>query len=104
MERSIAECEEDERELEGRMARMCKEQNATQEELELIGRYVDQLKDRLANFAAARKELEAQEEVSQALEAEAAKYAEEAEHRKREAEALTRKRGKTKVFLASVGT
>mmetsp|Transcript_19055 Transcript_19055/g.45785 ORF Transcript_19055/g.45785 Transcript_19055/m.45785 type:complete len:101 (+) Transcript_19055:955-1257(+) len=40
---------------EGRLSAM----NETAEELELIGMYVDQLEDRLANYALARKEAEA---------------------------------------------
>ncbi|KAL3785968.1 hypothetical protein HJC23_005677 [Cyclotella cryptica] len=75
------------------------EWNQTKEELFLIGTYVDQLEDRLANFAIAKKEIEAREKRCQELEADAQKHIEEAESWKSQVEALTREQGETKPLL-----
>ncbi|KAL7521507.1 hypothetical protein ACHAWX_006186 [Stephanocyclus meneghinianus] len=75
------------------------EWNQTKEELFLIGTYVDQLEDRLANFALAKKEIEAREKRCQELEAEAKKHVEDAESWKSQVEALTKEQGETKPLL-----
>lgn len=73
--------------------------NRTKDELMLIGTYVDQLEDRLATFAIAKKEIELREAQCQDLEAEAARHAKEAESWKSQVESLAKEQGETKPLL-----
>lgn len=73
--------------------------NRTKAELMLIGTYVDQLEDRLATFAIAKKEIELREKQCEELEAEAAKHKKEAESWKSQVEALAKEQGETKPLL-----
>lgn len=73
--------------------------NRTKEELLLIGTYVDQLEDRLATFAIAKKEIELREKQCEELEAEAAKHKKEAESWKSQVETLAKEQGETKPLL-----
>ena len=73
--------------------------NRTKDELMLIGTYVDQLEDRLATFAIAKKEIELREKQCEELEAEAAKHKKEAESWKSQVETLAREQGETKPLL-----
>jgi chromosome segregation ATPase len=73
--------------------------NKTKEELLLIGTYVDQLEDRLATFAIAKKEIELREKQCEELEAQAAKHKKEAESWKSQVEALAKEQGETKPLL-----
>ena len=73
--------------------------NRTKDELMLIGSYVDQLEDRLATFAIAKKEIELREKQCQELEAEAKKHKEEANSWKSQVETLAKEQGETKPLL-----
>lgn len=63
------------------------ERNRTKDELILIGTYVDQLEDRLATFAIAKKEIELREQKCKVLENEAIKHAKDAESWKSQVDA-----------------
>ncbi|KAL9189396.1 hypothetical protein ACHAXT_009071 [Thalassiosira profunda] len=99
MEELMLDQEAEREEWEGKMAEMTQEQNATQEELDLISLYVDQLEDRLANFAIARKELDVREKEVARLETEAKQYEEEAGAHKAAVDELERESGETKALL-----
>ena len=91
--------EDDQLEWERRVSELTKEQNKTEEQLELIGLYVDQLEDRLANRLASQKELEARERECEILEAESRKSVKEAEDYKCQVGVLTKEQGETKPLL-----
>mmetsp|Transcript_1125 Transcript_1125/g.2533 ORF Transcript_1125/g.2533 Transcript_1125/m.2533 type:complete len:1313 (-) Transcript_1125:57-3995(-) len=99
MEKILLEAEEDEEMWQKRLEKMEKESSQTKEELELIGSYVDQLEDRLATFAIARKEIDAREKKCEVLEEEAKKNAKDAEEWKCRVEELTREQEETKPLL-----
>ena len=69
--------EEERIELEGTVEDLQRDRNNTKEQLELIELYVDQLEDRLAGFALARKELEVKEAECKSLQEDGAAKAEE---------------------------
>eukprot|EP00956_Cyclotella_meneghiniana_P040248 scaffold190663_cov92-Cyclotella_meneghiniana.AAC.1 len=75
------------------------EWNRTKDELVLIGTYVDQLEDRLATFAIAKKEIELREQKCKELELEAVKHTKEAESWKSQVEALSKEQGETRPLL-----
>jgi hypothetical protein len=86
-------------EWEQRLMEMEAAENETKEELELIGTYVDQLEDRLATFAVARKEIELREKKCEQLEDEAKKVAQEISEYKSKLEELTKEKEESKVLL-----
>lgn len=86
-------------EWEQRLVEMEAAENETKEELELIGTYVDQLEDRLATFAVARKEIELREKKCEQLEDEAKKVAQEISEYKSKVEELTKENDESKLLL-----
>ena len=73
--------------------------NKSREELDLVGVYVDQLEDRLATFAIARKELELREAECERLEAEAKRCADDAKTWKASFEELASEQNETRPLL-----
>jgi hypothetical protein len=86
-------------EWEKRFIEMQAAENETKEELELIGTYVDQLEDRLATFAVARREIELREKKCEQLEEEAKNYAQEINDYKSKVEELTKEKEESKLLL-----
>ena len=105
----VEELEEARRELElkeleaqewdQRFIEMEAAENETKEELELIGTYVDQLEDRLATFAVARKEIEIREKKCEQLEEEAKKYVQKISDFEAQVEELTKEKEESKLLL-----
>jgi len=91
-------------EWESQLVNLTKEQNKTKEELELIGLYVDQLEDRLANFAIARRELEVREQECERLEKVAKEEADIGEEYKRQLDDLTKEKEEMKALLEELVT
>lgn len=99
MEQSMHDHEEEMDELEYKLDEMTQEQNKTNSELELIGLYVDQLEDRLANYALAKKELDLLEKQCETLEAQSKEYAKEVEMYKCQLLDLSKEQNETKPLL-----
>lgn len=105
----VEELEEARRELElkeleaqewdQRFIEMEAAENETKEELELIGTYVDQLEDRLATFAVARKEIEIREKKCEQLEEEAKNYVQKISDFEAQVEELTKEKKESKLLL-----
>ena len=96
----LGEEHEDEiKNLEEMIDEMSVQENKTRNELDIIGLYVDQLEDRLANYAIARKELDAREKECERLEAQAKEYSEVAEEYKCQVDSLAKEQGETKPLL-----
>jgi myosin heavy subunit len=91
-------------EWESQLVNLTKEQNKTKDELELIGLYVDQLEDRLANFAIARRELEVREQEYERLEKVAKEEADIGEEYKRQLDDLTKEKEEMKALLEELVT
>ena len=91
-------------EWESQLMNLTKEQNKTKEELELIGLYVDQLEDRLANFAIARRELDVREQECDRLEKLAKEETEIGLEYKRQLDLLTKENEEMKVLLEELVT
>ncbi len=91
-------------EWESQLMSLTKEQNKTKEELELIGLYVDQLEDRLANFAIARRELDVREQESERLEKLAKEETESRLEYKRQLDVLTKEKDEMKALLEELIT
>ena len=91
-------------EWEQRLTEMEAAENETREELELIGTYVDQLEDRLATFAVARKEIELREKKCKILEDEAEKVAQEISDYRSKVEDLTKERDESKLLIEDLVT
>lgn len=89
------ECDE----FDARWEEAEKEWNQTKEELYLIGSYVDQLEDRLATFAIAKKEIELREKQCAELEAEAKAWKLEVDETKPLLEDLVKERAETNVKM-----
>ncbi|KAL3810659.1 hypothetical protein ACHAXA_001048 [Cyclostephanos tholiformis] len=86
-------------ELESRITNVTGEHNRTREELDLIGLYVDQLEDRLANFAIARRELEVREKECGRLESAAKEQADLVDEYRRRADVLMREQNETRALI-----
>jgi len=99
MKQLIDDHEDEIDELEEEMNEMTNELNKTTNELEMIGLYVDQLEDRLATGAIARKELDVREKECERLEAQAKEYADEVEEYKSQVATLSKEQGDTKPLL-----
>lgn len=91
-------------EYEQRIVEMETAENETKEELDLIGSYVDQLEDRLATFAVARKEIELREKKCQTSEEEAKKVAQEISDYKSKVEELTKEKDESKLLMEDLVT
>ena len=91
-------------EYEQRLVEMEAAENETKEELELIGSYVDQLEDRLATFAVARKEIELREKKCETLEEEAKKVAQEISDYKSKVEELMKEKDESKLLIEDLVT
>ena len=85
--------------LEARLTNATREHNRTREELDLIGLYVDQLEDRLANFAIARRDLDVREKECGRLEQCAREQAEMTDEYRRRVDELSREQNETRAML-----
>ena len=85
--------------LEARLTNATREHNRTREELDLIGLYVDQLEDRLANFAIARRDLDVREKECGRLEECAREQAEMTDEYRRRVDELSREQNETRAML-----
>lgn len=99
IEQLILEGEEEVQNLGSRLEAQVAEAEKTREELNLVGVYVDQLEDRLATFAIARKELELREAECERLEAEAKRCADDAKTWKASFEELASEQNETRPLL-----
>lgn len=99
MKQLIDDHEDEIDELEEEMNDMTNELNKTTNELEMIGLYVDQLEDRLATGAIARKELDVREKECERLEVQAKEYADEVEEYKSQVATLSKEQDDTKPLL-----
>jgi len=99
MKQLIDDHEDEIDELEEEMNEITNELNKTTNELEMISLYVDQLEDRLATGAIARKELDVREKECERLEAQAKEYADEVEEYKSQVAILSKEQDDTKPLL-----
>ena len=90
--------------LESRISNITSVYNTTRAELELVGFYVDQLEDRLANFAIARRELEIREVECNKLEVSTNELTTIIEEYKHRTDELLLERNETRAVLTELVT
>ena len=90
--------------LESRISNITSVYNTTRAELELVGLYVDQLEDRLANFAIARRELEIREVECNKLEVSTNELTTIIEEYKHRTDELLLERNETRAVLTELVT
>ena len=88
--------------LEARLTNLTRDHNRTREELDLIGLYVDQLEDRLANFAIARRDLDVREKECGRLEQCAREQAEMTDEYRRRVDELSGEQNETRAMLETL--